>query len=81
MTKKLSEPLLEELLDYYGNFTEDSRITGMIAAAGKAAGIFSMVQPLDDGQLDIAAAGDMNQIHTRQAESTPFPAEKDKRGK
>jgi hypothetical protein len=80
MVRKISEPVLEKLLDYYGNFTGDSRITDMIAVAGRSAGISSMVQPLDDDLLDIAAAGDANQMHIRQAESTTFSAGKEKLG-
>jgi hypothetical protein len=76
MAKDLSEPVLEKLLDYYGNFAKLPRIMGMIDAAGKAAGISLSVQALDDDHLDIAAAGDTDQIHIRQAErSTKFPGE------
>ncbi|GHV91016.1 hypothetical protein AGMMS50268_15190 [Spirochaetia bacterium] len=81
MARKLSESVLEKLLDYYGNFAGDPRITGMIAAAGKAAGISPMqyaagdfVRALDDDELDIAAAGDGDQIRIQQAEHLPnFP--------
>ncbi|GHU08650.1 hypothetical protein FACS1894151_04930 [Spirochaetia bacterium] len=72
MARKLSEPVLEKLLDYYSNFAGDTRITGMAAAAGKAAGIspiqYTSVQALDDDELDIAAAGDGDQIRIQQAE-------------
>ncbi|GHV45807.1 hypothetical protein AGMMS49546_32530 [Spirochaetia bacterium] len=68
MAKRLTESVLEELLDYYGNFTGDPRFTGMITAAGKAAGIspqapqsIPFVRALADEELNIAAAGDANQ--------------------
>ncbi|GHV24298.1 hypothetical protein FACS189498_1200 [Spirochaetia bacterium] len=64
MDKKLTEHVLENLLDYYVNFIEDPRITAMIAAADRAAGL--SVITLDDDQLNIAAAGDTNQIRRQQ---------------
>jgi hypothetical protein len=67
MSTELSEPTLEKLLDYYGNFVQDSRIHGMIDAAGNAAGL-SIRNLRDDELLDIAAAGDLNQSRKPQAE-------------
>ncbi|GHV83482.1 hypothetical protein AGMMS50212_08220 [Spirochaetia bacterium] len=62
MNKKLSESMLEKLLDYYGNFVHNPRICGMVDAAGDAAG-FSKQELLDDDLCDVAAAGDINQNH------------------
>ncbi|GHV71470.1 hypothetical protein AGMMS49928_23360 [Spirochaetia bacterium] len=77
MDKKLTELNLENLLDYYVNFIEEPRITGMIAAAGRAAGLSAMA--LDDDQLDIAAAGDADQIRRQQfVPELPGQVENDK---
>jgi hypothetical protein len=56
--KNLSEPMLETMLDYYGNFAGDSRILAMIEAAGKIVGSPGAFRALEEDELDIAAAGD-----------------------
>jgi hypothetical protein len=65
------ESVLEDLLDYYGNFAQENPIAAMIQAAGEWAGLARQVRPLSDDCLaDIAAAGD-----TPPAQGLVFPGQ------
>ncbi|MDR3200549.1 MAG: hypothetical protein LBT68_03720 [Spirochaetales bacterium] len=52
------EDVIETLLDYYCNFSPDSRIVEMIQCAGEKAGLVQRGRFLDDAELNMAAAGD-----------------------
>jgi hypothetical protein len=56
--KELTEPLLEKLLDYYGNFSGDPRILSMVEGADKITGGTGAFRALSEDELDVAAAGD-----------------------